>query len=119
VGLTPAAYRQRLRLERARWLLVNTDLEVGSVGLECGFDDAANFARAMRQGLRAQPARAARGRAPGATPGLVDDHAVRRRPAQAEAPGLQRAQARLRRAASPSRRWPLAACTSTSVEAPR
>ena len=48
VGLSPAAYRQRLRLERARWLLVNTDLEVGSVALECGFGDAAHFARAVR-----------------------------------------------------------------------
>jgi transcriptional regulator GlxA family with amidase domain len=49
VGLSPAGYRLKLRLERARWLLVHTDLEVGTIGLECGFPDGAHFARAMRQ----------------------------------------------------------------------
>lgn len=55
VGLSPSAYRQKLRLERARWLLHNTDLEVTSVALECGFHDAAHFARTVRQWLGASP----------------------------------------------------------------
>ena len=55
VGLSPATYRLRLRQERARWLLVHTDLEVGTVGFECGFPDAAHFARAMRQAYGASP----------------------------------------------------------------
>ncbi len=55
VGLSPAAYRQKLRLERARWLLHNTDLEVTSVALECGFHDAAHFARTVRRSFGASP----------------------------------------------------------------
>ena len=55
VGLSPAEYRQRLRLERARWLLQNTDLEIIEVSLECGFQDSANFARVVRKTLGMSP----------------------------------------------------------------
>jgi transcriptional regulator GlxA family with amidase domain len=55
VGLSPAEYRQRLRLERARWLLQNTDLEVTEVSLECGFQDSSNFARVVRTALGLSP----------------------------------------------------------------
>lgn len=55
VGLSPSAYRQRLRLERARWLLTNTDLEVTAVALECGFQNSASFARVVRQALGLSP----------------------------------------------------------------
>jgi transcriptional regulator GlxA family with amidase domain len=55
VGLSPAEYRQRLRLERARWLLQNTDLEVTEVSLECGFQSSANFARVVRKSLGLSP----------------------------------------------------------------
>jgi len=55
VGLSPADYRQRLRLERARWLLQNTDLEVTEVSLECGFQDSAHFARVVRKTLGISP----------------------------------------------------------------
>ena len=55
VGLSPAEYRQSLRLERARWLLQNTDLGVTEVGLECGFQDSAHFARVVRKSLGVSP----------------------------------------------------------------
>lgn len=55
VGLSPAGYRQSLRMERARWLLQHTDLDVTEVGLECGFPDSAHFARTVRQALGASP----------------------------------------------------------------
>jgi transcriptional regulator GlxA family with amidase domain len=63
IGLSPAEYRQKLRLERARWLLHNTDLDIMEVGLECGFQDAANFARAVRRAFGSSPreVRAVRG----------------------------------------------------------
>jgi transcriptional regulator GlxA family with amidase domain len=55
IGLSPAEYRQRLRVERARWLLQNTDLEVTEVGFECGFQDSTHFSRVIRQLLGASP----------------------------------------------------------------
>jgi transcriptional regulator GlxA family with amidase domain len=55
VGLSPAEYRQKLRLERARWLLQHTDLEVTEVALECGFQDSAHFARLVRKSLGVSP----------------------------------------------------------------
>ncbi|MFM7533962.1 MAG: GlxA family transcriptional regulator [Rubrivivax sp.] len=77
VGLSPAAYRLQLRLQRARWLLVHTDLDVAAVGVECGFGDAAHFARAVRRSFGCGP-RALRvaGRQPQSTttPSAGDQH---------------------------------------------
>jgi transcriptional regulator GlxA family with amidase domain len=55
IGLGPAEYRQRLRLDRARWMLQNTDLAVTTVALECGFQDSAHFARVVRKSLGVSP----------------------------------------------------------------
>jgi transcriptional regulator GlxA family with amidase domain len=55
VGLSPAEYRQRLRLDRARWLLQNTDLEITAVALECGFQGSAQFARVVRKTMGLSP----------------------------------------------------------------
>lgn len=55
VGLSPADYRSKLRLDRAHWLLCNTDLQVIEVAVECGFQDRAHFARAVRQAFGANP----------------------------------------------------------------
>lgn len=55
IGLSPAEYRQKLRVERARWLLQHTDLEVLEVGLECGFQDGGSFARVIRRALGVSP----------------------------------------------------------------
>jgi len=55
IGLSPAEYRQNLRVQRARWLLQNTDLDVMEVGLECGFQDGGNFARVIRRAFGASP----------------------------------------------------------------
>lgn len=69
VGLSPAGYRQQLRVERAHWLLQNTDLDITAVALECGFQDSSHFARTMRRALGQSPralraaARPARGAA--------------------------------------------------------
>lgn len=55
VGLSPAEYRQRLRLERGRWLLQNSDLDITAVALECGFQSSGSFARAVRNALGTTP----------------------------------------------------------------
>lgn len=55
IGLSPADYRHKLRLSRARWLLENTDLEVIEIGLECGFQERSHFARAVRQAFGSSP----------------------------------------------------------------
>ncbi len=55
VGLSPAGYRHQLRMDRAKWLLQNTDLDILEVGLECGFQNGAHFSRTIRQALGATP----------------------------------------------------------------
>ncbi len=55
VQLSPAEYRSKLRIERAKWLLQNTDLDIFEVGLECGFQNGAHFARSIRRSLGASP----------------------------------------------------------------
>jgi len=55
VGLSPAEYRHRLRVERAKWFLQNTDLDMLEVAMECGFQNGAHFSRTIRQALGAPP----------------------------------------------------------------
>ncbi|MFO1221203.1 MAG: helix-turn-helix domain-containing protein [Burkholderiaceae bacterium] len=62
IGLSPAAYRHALKLERARWMLANTDLEVTAIAIEAGFGDGTILGRALRQaeGMSPSAFRAAR-----------------------------------------------------------
>jgi len=55
VGVSPAEYRRKLRMDRTMWLLQNTDLDVLEVGLECGFQNGSHFARAFRRVFGATP----------------------------------------------------------------
>jgi transcriptional regulator GlxA family with amidase domain len=61
-GLSVGAYRQRVRLERARVLLANPRVSVEQVAADCGFDDARQLRRLWRRAFGDTP-RAAR--APG------------------------------------------------------
>lgn len=58
IGMSPAQYRNKLRLQRAQWLLEHSDLRVADVALECGFQDSSSLSRALkrREGLRQAPA---------------------------------------------------------------
>jgi AraC family carnitine catabolism transcriptional activator len=68
---SPQRYHQRLRLERARGLLMQTDLTVTQVAQACGFPSAAHFARAYRRQFGRTPS--ATRRTPPAAQGLTMD----------------------------------------------
>ncbi|UZK66658.1 helix-turn-helix domain-containing protein [Sphingomonas sp. M1-B02] len=57
VGVTPAAFARRMRLERAAQLLQRTDLPVGEIALLCGFSSAWHFIGVFSAGRGTTPAR--------------------------------------------------------------
>jgi len=62
-GLSPVLFIRRIRLERAKAMLIEQpDLPVYAVAAACGFDDPAYFGRVFRQEFKISPAawRAAR-----------------------------------------------------------
>lgn len=70
LGVSPAAYQLRLRLERARELLRLSPLPVTDVGLACGFQSAAHFSTAYARHFGRPPSRERRGAAaPAPRPG--------------------------------------------------
>ena len=48
-GETPSTYVQKLRLKKACLLLKNSDLQIGEIAMQCGFDDSAYFSRLFKQ----------------------------------------------------------------------
>lgn len=55
VGVSPIAYLRRQRIERARRLLRETDLPIGAVALQVGFNDFSYFARTFRAEVGVTP----------------------------------------------------------------
>jgi transcriptional regulator GlxA family with amidase domain len=55
VGMTPAAYVEALRVERARMLLETTDLPVEEVARRCGFGSVETLRRAFARRLNVTP----------------------------------------------------------------
>lgn len=55
LGMGPAAYLRRLRLNRAAELLQSTELPIAQIALECGYADAASFSRAFRSETGRKP----------------------------------------------------------------
>jgi AraC-like DNA-binding protein len=55
VGVSPIMYLRRQRIERARRLLRETDLPVGAIALQVGFNDFSYFARTFREAVGATP----------------------------------------------------------------
>ncbi|AXG78920.1 helix-turn-helix domain-containing protein [Streptomyces paludis] len=56
-GITPLAYQRRLRLERARTLLADTELTVEAIAARCGFRDARQLRRLVAEAFGASPSR--------------------------------------------------------------
>ena len=55
VGMTPAAYVEGLRLERARLLLETTDQQVDEVARQCGFGTVETLRRSFGRRLQVSP----------------------------------------------------------------
>jgi transcriptional regulator GlxA family with amidase domain len=66
LGARPMHYYQTLRLNRARMLLLQTDLSILEVGLACGFKSASHFSKSFREAFSRSPReeRASRGASP-------------------------------------------------------
>jgi AraC-like DNA-binding protein len=54
-GLTPVAYRNALRLERAKALLANSRLSIAEIAYEAGFKDPSYFTRQFRRQNKISP----------------------------------------------------------------
>jgi transcriptional regulator GlxA family with amidase domain len=55
LGTGPAAYFRRMRTNYASWLLAHSEDKIGTIALDCGFSDAAHFAREFRQAFGCTP----------------------------------------------------------------
>jgi AraC-like DNA-binding protein len=56
-GVSPMQYLQRLRLDRACWLLANPYLRIHEVAEACGYEDVNYFTRLFRRRFRISPGR--------------------------------------------------------------
>jgi transcriptional regulator GlxA family with amidase domain len=55
VGVTPAAYVESVRVERARALLETTDLQLEDLARRCGFGTVETLRRSFARRLRVSP----------------------------------------------------------------
>jgi LacI family transcriptional regulator len=67
LGRSPSAELARLRVERAKRLLVDTDTSVSRIALQAGFASPAHFCRAFKQSTGATPGQHRRARRGGST----------------------------------------------------
>ena len=54
-GETPLAYSQRLRIERAKWLLCRTRLPISEIAHQVGYESLASFSTLFRQHSQVSP----------------------------------------------------------------
>ncbi len=55
LGMSPQAYHRRLRLQRAREMLRQTELTVLEIAMASGFSSSSDFSRAYRRTFRQSP----------------------------------------------------------------
>src|SRR5690606_27451349 len=56
-GTTVHGYVEKLRMEKAKWLLANTRNKIREIALECGYWDAAHFTNAFKRYYGSTPKR--------------------------------------------------------------
>lgn len=59
IGQSPASVYRGIRLDRARSLLVETDMTASEIAVACGFNSLSNFARRYRERFGVSPSRKA------------------------------------------------------------
>ncbi|MBN8941022.1 MAG: GlxA family transcriptional regulator [Rhizobiales bacterium] len=57
LGIGPAAFQRRLRLEYGRWLLANSKRKITEIAIDAGFADSAHFARDFKHAFGCSPSR--------------------------------------------------------------
>jgi AraC-like DNA-binding protein len=65
MGMTPVAYRTRLRLARAKELLISTPMPISEIARDTGFPDANYFSRVFRRSYGMSPREYAKSYPPG------------------------------------------------------
>jgi len=55
LAMSPQAYHRKLRLQKARLMLRQTDLSISDVAIRCGFASGSDFSRAFRREFRQTP----------------------------------------------------------------
>jgi len=55
MGITPAKFAERVRLEAAKNMMVQTDQPVESVAVNCGFNSAEQMRRSFQRLLKTTP----------------------------------------------------------------
>ncbi|MBE5783634.1 MAG: AraC family transcriptional regulator [Clostridiales bacterium] len=55
VGMSPMQYVTQLRLTQAKRLLLQTDLSVQAIAIQCGYGDLSNFSRRFKQQFQSTP----------------------------------------------------------------
>jgi transcriptional regulator GlxA family with amidase domain len=54
-GQSPAKFRRALQLEHARWLMLNSDLNLTQIAMDTGFADLAHFSKTFSKAYNASP----------------------------------------------------------------
>ena len=54
-GVTPYQYISKLRMERAKQLLKNTDLAIAEIALQCGYSSQSSFSTAFLKATKVTP----------------------------------------------------------------
>lgn len=67
LGHSPTRHYLSVRLERARFLLLQTSMPILSVAMACGFVSASHFSKSYSEHFRCTPSAERRGRTPGAS----------------------------------------------------
>ena len=91
LGHSPTRHYLSVRLERARFLLLQTSMPILSVAMACGFVSASHFSKSYSEHFGCTPSAERRGRNAASRGPRGHDDKARRKPSAAPATGLEEA----------------------------